>query len=60
MYNCWHWPCYNPPGLLTGPLPMIKLSNGWYAPDYSYPGVKERVKVEVDYHEDMVYDKGKL
>lgn len=58
--NPWDWPRYNPPGLLIGPLPMIKRPSGWYAPDYSHPGVAERIKVEVDYVEDMGWERGKL
>jgi hypothetical protein len=52
-------PQYNSPNLLIGPLPY-KFYNGCYAPDYSYPGVAERIKVEVDMIEDMAYDKRKL
>lgn len=45
----WTWPCYNPPGLLIGPLPYIKNPSGRYAPDYRHPGVAARVRVEVDF-----------
>jgi hypothetical protein len=56
----WEWPRYNPPGLLIGPLPHVKNSRGNWVPDYSHPGVKERVRVEVDFVEDDSYDKWKL
>lgn len=46
--NIWDWPRYNPPGLLIGPLPH-KRSRYGFAPNYSYPGVAERVSVEVDF-----------
>lgn len=57
--NPWNWPRYNLPGLLIGPLPYIKPRNYW-VPDFSHPGVRERIEIEVTYVEDMAYDKGKL
>lgn len=50
----WTWPRYNPPGLLVGPLPYVRTPGGNWAPDYSHPGVKERIRVEVDFVEDQV------
>jgi len=41
----WLWPRYNPQGLLVGPLPF--KGN---APDYSHPGVAERVRIEIDFY----------
>ena len=46
----WTWPKFNPPGLLVGPLPHVKHRN-YFVPDYRYPGVAERVRVEVDFIE---------
>lgn len=60
MTSKWDQPWYNPPGLLAGPIPMLKQPNGWYAPDYSKPGVAERVKIEVNMIEDEAYDRRKL
>lgn len=48
----WSLPRYNPPGLLIGPILYIKNSWGHWVPDWSRPGVKERIRVEVDFHED--------
>lgn len=45
----WLWPCYNPPGLLIGPVPYIKNPSGWYRPDYRHPGVAQRIAVEVSF-----------
>lgn len=59
-------PRYNPPGLLIGPIPRIKnvkIINGkesiWWVPDYSHPGVKERIAIEVDMIEDMCWVRGR-
>ncbi len=49
----WAWPCYNPPGLLIGPVLMIKGPTGCWVPDWSRPGVHERMIIEIDFHEDM-------
>lgn len=46
----WHWPRYQAP--LVGPLPHVRTPGGNWAPDYRHPGVKERVRAEVDYVED--------
>lgn len=56
-------PWYNPPGILIGPIPYIKQVFGTsviYSPDYSHPGVAERIKIEVDMIEDEAFDKRKL
>lgn len=45
----WLWPRYNPPGLLIGPLPARRTRSGGWAPDYSHPGVAERIRVEADF-----------
>lgn len=43
----------------NGPLPHV--NRGWcFVPDYSYLGVAERVRIEVDMIEDMCYDRRKL
>lgn len=47
----WDWPKYQ--ASLVGPLPHILRPSGCYVPDYSHPGVADRVRVEVDYIEDM-------
>lgn len=53
--------------MLIGPIPYItrrRICLGreivTFVPDYSYIGVKERVKAEVDMIEDMCYDRSKL
>lgn len=59
LNDVWEWPRFNPPGLLIGPLPHI--NRGWcFVPDYRYPGVAERIRIEVDFVELCCYDKGKL
>jgi hypothetical protein len=60
----WQWPGFNPPGLLVGPLPYKKSYYGkdgaWvWVPDYSHPGVAERIALQVDFYEDL-YGKGLL
>lgn len=50
----WLWLRYNPPGLLIGPVPHVRTPGGNWAPDYSHPGVAERIRVEVDFIEDQV------
>ncbi len=53
----WTWPKFNPPGLLVGPLPHV--NRGWcFAPDYSHPGVAQRVRVEVDFIEFVCNGRG--
>lgn len=44
----WQWPRYNPPGLLIGPV--LYKDN---VPDYSRPGVAERIRVEIDFDLDQ-------
>lgn len=58
LMHTWEWPRYNPPGLLIGPLPHVHgmTSNTW-VPDYSHPGVSERVRIEVGWWHDMHDDK---
>jgi hypothetical protein len=52
--DIWQWPCFNPPGLLIGPLPHVKNCFGRWIQDYSHPGVAERIRVEVDFIEDII------
>lgn len=54
------WERYDRPGLLIGPLPMKPAPGGGWVPDYSHPGVKERVAALVDFVEDGAYSKWKL
>lgn len=50
----WAWPAFNPPGLLIGPLPHVRTPSGNWAPDYSHPGVAQRIRVEVSFIEDVI------
>lgn len=50
----WASPYFNPPGLLVGPLPKKRSPGGCWAPDYSHPGVAERVALEVEFIEDII------
>lgn len=48
--HSWSYPKYQ--ASLVGPLPHVRTPGGNWAPDYSHPGVRERVRAEVDYVED--------
>lgn len=50
----WNWPCFNPPGLLVGPLPYKRNCFGRWVVDYSHPGVAQRVAIQVDFVEDVL------
>lgn len=45
----WRWPRFSPPGLLVGPLPHKRTPSGDWVPDYSYPGVANRIALEVEF-----------
>jgi hypothetical protein len=49
----WSWPRYNAPGLLIGPLPMLRSPCGAWAPDWSSPGVTERFCVEHEFYDHL-------
>lgn len=48
------WPRYNPPGLLIGPVLYIYDADGYGVPDYSKPGVADRIAIENMIIEDAV------
>jgi hypothetical protein len=43
-----------------GPIPILPGRDGWYKPDYSAPGVSERVAAECDYMADDPINKERL
>jgi len=46
----WNWIKYE--ATLIGPLPFKRGPSGCWVPDYSHPGVPERIACEVDMVED--------
>lgn len=45
----WTLPRFNKPGQLHGPIRWLEGRSGWLRPDYTSPGVKERIEAEVDF-----------
>ena len=50
----WSTPRFDPPGLLVGPLPYKRSPSGCWVPNYNHPGVAQRIRVEVDFVEDIL------
>lgn len=53
----WSLPRLNKPGQLIGPIRYLPGRLGCLRPDYSSPGVRERIEADMDFHESFYGDR---